>query len=222
MDPQPHVRRPNGFSLVELLVVVSILAVLMGLLLPAMSTVRHAARTTVCSGNLRTLQMANAVYRNDNGHWLPGYLTGMSGSYFWIVSASFIATYTDDHVLNGDNTRIQSGLFCPGSQPKASWDAMSYSYGYNCVSALAPAGQPWLFYPGNAPVAAFADGLDWNLGLSGLGNYWLGGAAKPEGVRCSRAVAFRHGRLANVACYDGHVETLDYARLNLIEMWQRP
>lgn len=210
----------SGFSLIELLVVVVIIAVLASLLLPTLSLVRNAARTTVCAGNLRNLQTANAVYRNDNGHWLPGYLTGMSGSYFWISSKEFLAAYTDEHVTNGDNTKIQSGLFCPVSRPKASWDAFSYSYGYYCNAAAAPANQPWAYYPGNAALVSFADGLDWNLTMAGLGTYFLGGAAKPEGVRAYQAVAFRHGRLANVAFYDGHVQALDYARLNLIGLWQ--
>ena len=48
----------SGFSLVELLVVVSIISVLVGLLLPAVQSAREASRGTVCSNSLRQLGMA--------------------------------------------------------------------------------------------------------------------------------------------------------------------
>ena len=60
-------RRGTGFTIVELLVVVSIIALLIGILLPAISKARDAAKMTQSQNNLRNLATAHMQYTNDFG-----------------------------------------------------------------------------------------------------------------------------------------------------------
>src|SRR5205823_5229545 len=66
-----HRNGRRGFSLVELLVVIGIIAVLAGLLLPAVMRARRAGKTTECMNNLRQLGTFMLMYAQSNNDYLP-------------------------------------------------------------------------------------------------------------------------------------------------------
>jgi prepilin-type N-terminal cleavage/methylation domain-containing protein/prepilin-type processing-associated H-X9-DG protein len=64
--------RRRGFTLVEVLVVIGIIALLMGVLVPALSQARGRAKCLACASNLRQVGLALTVYANENrGQFIP-------------------------------------------------------------------------------------------------------------------------------------------------------
>ena len=64
-------RTRAAFTLIELLVVIATIAVLIGLLLPALGKARKSARQTISLSNLRSIAQSGATYQNDQKGYLP-------------------------------------------------------------------------------------------------------------------------------------------------------
>ena len=75
-----------GFTLVELLVVIGIIALLISILLPALGKAREQAKNTMCLSNLRSLGQIYQIYANQNKDYIPiGYPDGQpwAGYFIW-------------------------------------------------------------------------------------------------------------------------------------------
>lgn len=228
-----HRRRDIGFTLVELLVVVGIIAVLIALLLPALGRARESARQTVCASNLRQLLTAFRMYHAENRQRYPRAAWVGASPEDWIywqverdLGESAIARY-----LNRPGPEV---FRCPSDDVDAHWwiynspnhtpQTYRYSYIFNALFAQRlPPGTGYITRATEkmllieADEATVASGR-WEAGLQYAGNTsrqdLLGTRHDPSRWKGTFSNSYppygpnrpdRHDR-GNAAFLDGHVD----------------
>ena len=103
--------RKLGFTLVETLVVISIIAVLAGLLFPVFASARRSARRTVCISQLRQIGLALQMYRQDNEEY-PLHLSAINDAYVKDPRIFVCPQDPNDGQYPGD-PRMEGTLYLP-------------------------------------------------------------------------------------------------------------
>jgi prepilin-type N-terminal cleavage/methylation domain-containing protein/prepilin-type processing-associated H-X9-DG protein len=116
------VRIRRGFTLVELLVVIAIIAMLAGLLLPAIQAARSAARRGQCMNNLRNCSMAVIDYESKKQHFPPSYAVQAGTVFNWVPRVLPNIGRNDLYLLFNNGTLANAVakvdvLVCPAAPP---------------------------------------------------------------------------------------------------------
>ncbi len=167
------VKSKKGFTLIELLVVIAIIALLMSIVLPALSKVKESAKRVICGTHIRSVATGLYAYANSHDDLLPEPYTAVVGGIKTVLPWRSVVAFDGNH---DDPTPEQLGVlyrsgyiddaevfYCP-SQPRNSDYPFPYYYDFYTGNGGVEWGtQLFESYPGHWPTRTSY-------------NYWIVGA----------------------------------------------
>ena len=177
---------PKGFSLMELLVALAIIAILAAILIPAMSGVREQSDATKCASNLRGIGVGLSLYAIENDGKLPP--LNSNNNHSWLMATWFPALLKEQL----PDYRIWN---CPGRDEhfhlRTNW-RNGYGWYFGCYAYNSG-------LQGKQIATLESDGLNPIVMADGRGEFWDTAAGRSY-------LEAPHQELANCLYLDGHIE----------------
>ena len=219
----------NSFTLIELLVVIAIIAILAGMLLPALNTAREKGRSASCSNNLRQIGNALCMYGDENNDFgCYGYNTDLQTT-FATNLYPYLGAMPDLSKYNTSSNPFKAPIYnCPSGKNATLHMKFYTTYGFNFLGQGENLNNYRLFgyqsksahyFPAKRsqiknPSQLFAIGDGGRLDLAATNS-----KLQFEGSPALENAQMRHGRGINAMYADGHVAARDvhYLLLNISE-----
>lgn len=240
----------SAFTLIELLVVIAIIAILAGMLLPALAQAKAKSQGTLCNSNMRQIGLAYKFYADDHDSKLVEFGKNLpSGPNDWIPNHPAYTYWPD---LLRSYLQNRAVVHCPMMKNNLFGIGMTYSTGtagIGFLGASTSVREHQIITP--SATAIYGDSADmstasvvlpdpdqWVPDPVEIGTYYFRTpsptaptvvwAAPSPGIPRSERMFNRHNKRTNVAFVDGHNETIPVSKVGFqyppgdpLAMWDR-